>query len=91
MFIKQEHDIIANTIDEDSGALMENAKFRLLANSIFQKELALLRQNAGIPQPQQDFLPKDMTELELFESAGGFKLNEAMSLWIWVMFTLTYM
>jgi len=80
MFIKQEHDVIANTIDEDSGALKENAKFRLLANSIFQKELALLRQNAGLPNPRQDFLPKDMTELELYESAGGFKRNEAMSM-----------
>lgn len=80
MFKKQEYDVTANTIDEDSGALMEDMKFRLLANSIFQKELTLLRQNAGIPQPQQDFLPKDITELELFESSGGFKLNVAMDM-----------
>jgi len=80
LFKNQEYDVIANTIDEDSGALMENMKFRLLANSIFAKELSALRRQGGIPDPQQDFLPQDMTELELFESAGGFKLNCAMEM-----------
>jgi hypothetical protein len=80
MFKKQEYDVTANTIDEDSGALMEDMKFRLLAQSMFAKELALLRRTGNLPEPRQDFLPQDMTELELFESAGGFKLNYAMDM-----------
>ena len=80
LFLKQEYDVTANTIDEDSGALMENMKYRTLASSIFSKELALLRRAGNLPEPRQDFIPRDMTELELFESAGGFKLNCAMEM-----------
>ena len=80
LFIKQENDIIVNAIDEDSGAVVEDMKFRLMANSIFQKELALTRRNANLPEPRHDFLPRDMNELELYESAGGFKLNYSMAM-----------
>jgi hypothetical protein len=80
LFKNQEQDIVTNTIDEDSGALIEDMKFRMWANSVFQKELSLLRRSGGLPDPKMDFLPKDMTELELFEASGGFKLNIAMAM-----------
>lgn len=75
LFDNQDYEISADAIDINSGAAKDRAKYGLLAQSLFQKEYARVRAAAGIPDQRKDFMPRNITELEMFEAAGGFKLN----------------
>lgn len=75
LFDNQDFEISADAIDLNSGAAKDRAKYGLLAQSLFAKEYARVRQVAGIPNQQKDFIPRNITELEMFEAAGGFKLQ----------------
>ena len=77
LFDQQDFEISADTIDLNSGATKDRLKYGLLAQSLFQKEFARLRAIGGIPEQQNQFMPKNVTELDMYEAAGGFKLNIA--------------
>jgi len=80
LFDNQDYEISADTIDLNSGAMKDRAKYGLLAQTLFQQEYARLRAIGNIPQQQQDFIPRNVTELELYEAAGGFKLSFAKTM-----------
>lgn len=80
LFDNQDYEIGADTIDLNSGALKDRAKYGLLAQTLFQQEFARLRAIGNIPETQKDFIPRNVTELEMFEAAGGFKLNVAKTM-----------
>jgi hypothetical protein len=80
LFDNQDFQVDADTIDLNSGATKDRAKYGLLAQTMFAKEFARLRALGGIPQQQQEFVPRNLTELDMYEVAGGFKLNVAKSM-----------
>ena len=80
IFDNQDYEIDADTIDINSGATKDKAKYGLLAQTLFAKEFAKLRAIGGIPQTQREFVPRNITELEMFETSGGFKLQVAKSM-----------
>src|SRR6056297_693427 len=80
MFDEQDYNVSVDAIDENSGAAVEDAKLKLYANVLWAKELNKMRVNAELPDPAFSFAPKDLTELELYESAGGFKMNYAKAM-----------
>lgn len=73
-FDKQGYDIVADTIDENSSQLVEDKKIKLLTEIKFRKQLLQLRQQAGVPSPQYNYLPDSEEKLDRYEAAGGFKL-----------------
>jgi hypothetical protein len=75
IFHRQDMDIIASAIDEDSGMMMKDKKHEIQTELLFAKELGRLRELAGEEPPKMDFFPLDQAELEDFEASGGFKLN----------------
>lgn len=80
MFDNQDFDINADTIDLNSGAMKDRMKYGLLTQTLFKKELERLRAIGGIPETPNEFLPQNVTELEMFEAAGGFKLQVAKTM-----------
>jgi len=77
-FIKMEHDIIANAIDEKSGGERRNMRNKLWAQSIIEKELQPFKElmQAGVELPQaQKVIPSSVEELDMLESTGSFKLK----------------
>jgi DNA-binding transcriptional MerR regulator len=80
IFDNQDYEISADTIDLNSGALKDRAKYGLLAQTLFAEDFARLRAIGNIPDTQKDFVPRNVTELEMYESAGGFKLNVAKTM-----------
>lgn len=77
IFDKQDFEIDTDTIDQNSGAVKDRAKYGLLAQTLFAQEYARLRAIGNIPDTQKDFVPRNVTELEMYEASGGFKLNIA--------------
>ena len=62
--------------DPGSGAMKEDMKMSLWTEIKFKDKLQQLRQNANVPEQMQDKdVPTDIKELDLYEQAGGFKLN----------------
>ena len=80
MFDNQDFEISADTIDLNSGAVKDRAKFGLLAQTLFKGEFARLRAIGGIPEEQQEFVPRNITDLEMYETSGGFKQQIAKSM-----------
>ena len=80
IFDNQDYEIDADTIDINSGAIKDRAKYGLLAQTIFAKELARLRTIGNIPDTQKEFIPRNVTDLEMYEASGGFKLQVAKSM-----------
>ena len=70
-------DVIVDTIDSKSGAKIENEKFRTLFLTKEKKFLNNYKAKMGIEPEDQEFEPETMSELDMFEQAGGFKLIEA--------------
>jgi len=77
IFDKQDFEIDTDTIDQNSGATKDRVKYGLLAQTLFAKEYARLRALGNIPEEQKEFVPRNVTDLEMYETAGGFKLNLA--------------
>lgn len=73
-------DVVANTIDPDSGAKLERQKYRLMAMADHLQTLNEMRAKAGLPIVIEEFLPGSREELELYEASGGFKLNYAKTI-----------
>jgi len=80
IFDNQDYEIDTDTIDINSGAIKDRAKYGLLTQTLFAKELARLRAIGNIPETQKDFVPRNVTDLEMYEASGGFKLQIAKSM-----------
>lgn len=82
LFDDIDFNIIADAIDADSGAEEEDRKWKLWAETrpFIQGELARLYSQAGIPQDTKDFIPDNLTELEMYQEAGGFKVAYSLTL-----------
>jgi hypothetical protein len=77
-FLQWEHDIVANAVDEDSGAERQNARYDKWAQAQLKKYLEPLKDllQEGVGQELFDeMLPRTMEELDMMESAGAFKLK----------------
>jgi len=80
IFMNQDMDIIGDAIDEDSGMIKQDKKYEIETELLFAKDLAQLREMAGVDAPSLDFFPLDQAELEDYEASGGFKLNFAKAM-----------
>jgi hypothetical protein len=80
LFDNTDFEIAADTIDLNSGALKDRMKYGLLTQTLFKKELDRLRAVGNIPEPQREFVPQNVSELEMYEAAGGFKLQVAKTM-----------
>jgi hypothetical protein len=71
----QEHNVFAQAIDENSLTLKEDIKSKAIIRGMFVEHLQKLNTLMGIDHKDQQPLPKNVKELELFESLGAFKLK----------------
>ena len=71
----QEHDIVVDAEDENSGTLKEEMKFEAWIREELKPVLEEFNIMLNIPDAtQQQVKPKSLEELELFENIGAFKL-----------------
>ena len=73
-------DVFVDAVDPLSNDMQQNMKWKMFAvaqNFDFINEYHV---KAGIPQEELEFLPTSMTELNLYESMGGFKMNYARAM-----------
>ncbi|MFW5944763.1 MAG: hypothetical protein ACOCTU_05830 [Bacteroidota bacterium] len=80
LYQDSEKDVVGHMIDKDSGQEMKTQKLKMLAELKFHDQLAKFRKAIGEDEPNWDFFPMDKAELDLFEAAGGFKLNYAKAM-----------
>ena len=75
-------DVMADAIDADSGAQEEDKKWRLWATTRaeIRRGLDELKVGAGLPLDRPEFVPDSLEELEMYQSAGGFKMGYAMAM-----------
>jgi hypothetical protein len=77
-FIQYEHNIMAEALDETSGAERQNMRFKIWADSQIQAALKPYEKalELGIdPQSAQGMIPKSIEELDMLQQAGAFKLK----------------
>lgn len=72
MFRTQSHDVIIDSIDQNSNTTKEDIKYSLMVKMMFQDLYKKYEQFSGIQQKTP--IPKSIEELALFESIGGFRL-----------------
>jgi len=73
-------DIFVDAIDPLSNDMKDNMKWKMFTvaqNYEFIKEFHM---EAGVPLEELEFLPANVTELNLYEAMGGFKMNYARSM-----------
>jgi len=71
----QEHDIIVNAEDENSGTLKEELKFSSYIRSQLKPLIIRFNTVFNIPDTNEEaVLPASLEELELFDNIGAFKL-----------------
>ena len=82
IFDDADFDIKADAVDADSGAEEENRKWKAWINSraFMKNAMDTLYGRAGLPQEPIEFIPDNLTELEMYQAAGGFKVAYAMAL-----------
>jgi len=71
----QEHNVFAQAIDENSLVLKEDMKSKAFIRGMFADHLNKLNRLMGIEFKDEQALPKNVKELQLFESLGAFKLK----------------
>lgn len=72
-FEKAEYDIVADAMDQFSGDMVEDKKYKLWAikqNMQFSQEY---HANMGVEYETPEFVPETLSELELYNERGGFK------------------
>lgn len=72
MFRTQSHDIVVDSIDQNSNTKKEDIKYSLMVKMEFNELYKQYEQFSGIKQKTP--IPKSIEELALFESIGGFRL-----------------
>jgi hypothetical protein len=80
LFDNIEFDVVADTVDQNSGAEKEQHKWDMWYNIKFQEQVAKMNQMVGLPAKKYDYDMETLDELEMFEAAGGFKLNYAKAM-----------
>jgi len=75
-----DYNLIADTIDPDSGYEQEMSKSALYAESQHLDFLNMMKQGAGIPVNTDTKYPKDLDELQLMEDLGEFKTGISKAL-----------
>ena len=70
-------DVFIDAIDPISNDNKENIKWRMYVMAQEQEFLTEYHLQAGLPMEELEFLPVNQTELSLYESMGGFKMNHA--------------
>jgi len=73
-------DVFVDAIDPLSNDQKENMKWRMFAIAQNYEFISEYHLKAGIPMEQLEYLPASMTELNLYEAMGGFKLNFARAM-----------
>jgi hypothetical protein len=79
-FEKVDYNLLADTIDPDSGYEKDRAKSSLYAESQNLDFINGFKQQAGIPIQTDTKYPKDLDELQLMEDLGEFKTGVAKAL-----------
>jgi len=79
-FDKVHHDITANAIDESSGADKEAMKFSLWADKQLRSFIDTIPEEFGASQDMSQMLPESLEELEMYQKAGSFKLEEEIAI-----------
>jgi hypothetical protein len=85
MFRTQSHDIVVDSIDQNSNTKKEDIKYSLMVKMEFNELYKQYEQFSGIKQKTP--IPKSIEELALFESIGGFRLPYEIGLEQIVRFT----
>jgi len=75
-----DYNMVADTIDPDSGYEQERSKSKLYAESQHLDFLNLIKGQANIPTQSDTKYPKDLDELQLMQDLGEFKTGIAKSL-----------
>ena len=73
-------DIFVDAVDPLSNDDKENVKWRMWTMAQNMDFMSEFHMQAGIPMEELEFLPVNRTELNLFESMGGFKMNSARAM-----------
>jgi len=84
----QEHDVRATAIDPTSGKEREEKKWGLWYQSQYRQELQYIDRNMGIRRAEEQFIPENLQELEIYEELGGFKLKKEFAMERGIDFTL---
>ena len=66
--------VSVDAIDEHSGAKREELKWGTYVDGKYRKEFDSLRALMALPQQEKRYTPRNVEELNLYESEGGFKL-----------------
>src|SRR3972149_472905 len=77
---KVNYNLLADTIDPDSGYEKDRIKSKLYAESQNLDFINYYKQKAGIPIQTDTKYPKDLDELQLMEDLGEFKTRVAKAL-----------
>lgn len=75
-----DYNLVAETIDPDSGFEQEWMKSKIYAESQHLDFLNTIKQQAGIPTNSDTKYPKDLDELQLMDDLGEFKTGIAKAL-----------
>lgn len=73
-------DVFIDAIDPISNDMKDNLKWRMFTIAQNMDFVNEYHTKAGIPQKDLEFLPVTSTELNLYESMGGFKMNYARAM-----------
>lgn len=80
-FMKYDHDITAQAIDEKAGEDKENDKWNSWFEADQRQFLDAYNEMMQLDvAPQVKFIPSDIEELELYEALGGFKQKHEIAL-----------
>ena len=73
-------DVVVDTIDPLSGAEKDHEKYKLYLYSQHKEFIDSFMKAAGLEPDEPEFLPDGINELEMYDTAGGFKLTEASNI-----------
>jgi len=73
-------DVFVDAVDPLSNNMKENMKYRMFTIAQNMDFISEYHYKAGIPMQELEFRPVNMTELNLYEAMGGFKLNYARAM-----------
>jgi len=80
-------DVFVDAVDPLSNDMMENMKWCMYTLAQSHEFISEYHLKAGLPMEELEFLPANMTELNLYEAMGGFKLNYARAMEKLIRFT----
>jgi len=76
----QEHDIVATAVDPISGKEREEKKWELWLRAQYKKEIDYIDRNMRVKRGEDEFLPGNMQELQVYEELGGLKLKKEFAM-----------